>query len=181
MAFRCWAWDTDPVSLGLLSMRAVVQRVSSAEVRVDGQTLGSIGKGLLVLLAVGEGDHGRDAAHLAKKTVNLRIFEDAEGKMNLSVQEVRGGLLVISQFTLYGDCRKGNRPSFVDAAPPEKAEHLYTVFLEEVGRSGLQIATGRFQANMDVSLVNQGPVTVLLDSKKAFWTSSLVTKERQKG
>ena len=149
-------------------MRAVVQRVSSAEVRVNGQILGSIGRGLLVLLAVGGADEERDAAYLANKTLNLRIFEDAEGKMNRSVQDVRGGLLVISQFTLYGDCRKGNRPSFVDAAPPEEAEHLYTVFLEAVGRTGLQIATGRFQAMMDVSLVNQGPVTVLLDSKKAF-------------
>jgi len=149
-------------------MRAVVQRVSSAEVRVDGQILGSIGRGLLLLLAVGGADEERDAAYLAKKTLNLRIFEDAEGKMNRSVQDVRGGLLVISQFTLYGDCRKGNRPSFVDAAPPEEAERLYTVFLEEVRRSGLQIATGRFQARMDVSLVNQGPVTVLLDSRKTF-------------
>ncbi len=149
-------------------MRAVIQRVSSAEVRVSGQILGSIGQGLLVLLAVGEVDQAQDAAYLAKKTLNLRVFEDAEGKMNRSVQDIRGGLLVISQFTLYGDCRKGNRPSFVDAAPPEKAEHLYTVYLEEVGKSGLEIASGRFQAMMDVSLVNQGPVTVLLDSRKAF-------------
>jgi len=149
-------------------MRAVVQRVSSAEVRVNGQVLGSIGQGLLVLLAVGEVDQAQDAAYLAKKTLNLRIFEDGDGKMNRSVQDIRGGLLVISQFTLYGDCRKGNRPSFVDAAPPDKAEDLYTVYLEEVGRSGLEIASGKFQAMMDVSLVNQGPVTVLLDSKKAF-------------
>ena len=149
-------------------MRAVVQRVSSAEVRVNGQILGSIGQGLLVLLAVGELDQAQDAAYLAKKTLNLRVFEDGEGKMNRSVQDIRGGLLVISQFTLYGDCRKGNRPSFVDAAPPEKAEDLYTLYLEEVGKSGLEIASGKFQAMMDVSLVNQGPVTVLLDSKKAF-------------
>ncbi len=149
-------------------MRTVIQRVSSAEVRVSGQILGSIGQGLLVLLAVGEVDQAQDAAYLARKTLNLRVFEDAEGKMNRSVQDIRGGLLVISQFTLYGDCRKGNRPSFVDAAPPEKAEHLYTVYLEEVGKSGLKIASGRFQALMDVSLVNQGPVTVLLDSRKAF-------------
>jgi D-tyrosyl-tRNA(Tyr) deacylase len=149
-------------------MRAVVQRVSSAEVRVNGKTLGSIGRGLLVLLAVGEFDQPKDAAYLAKKTLNLRIFEDGSGKMNRSVQDIHGGLLVISQFTLFGDCRKGNRPSFVDAAPPEKAEELYTLYLEEVGRSGIEVASGEFQAMMDVSLVNQGPVTVLLDSKKAF-------------
>jgi D-tyrosyl-tRNA(Tyr) deacylase len=149
-------------------MRAVVQRVSSAEVRVKGQLLGSIGQGLLVLLAVGEVDQEQDAAYLAKKTLNLRVFEDGSGRMNRSVQDIRGGLLVISQFTLYGDCRKGNRPSFVNAAPPEKAEDLYTLYLKEAGKSGLEITSGRFQAMMDVSLVNQGPVTVLLDSKKAF-------------
>ncbi len=149
-------------------MRAVVQRVASAEVRVNGQIVGSIGQGLLVLLAVGEVDQAQDAAYLAKKTLNLRVFEDGSGKMNHSVQDIRGGLLVISQFTLYGDCRKGNRPSFVDAAPPEKAQDLYTLYLEEVGKSGIEIASGKFQAMMDVSLVNQGPVTVLLDSKKAF-------------
>jgi D-tyrosyl-tRNA(Tyr) deacylase len=149
-------------------MRAVVQRVSSAEVRVNRQILGSIGQGLLVLLAVGEVDQPSDAAYLANKTLNLRVFEDGSGKMNRSVQDIRGGLLVISQFTLYGDCRKGNRPSFVDAAPPAKAQDLYTLYLEEVGKSGLEIASGKFQAMMDVSLVNQGPVTVLLDSKKAF-------------
>jgi D-tyrosyl-tRNA(Tyr) deacylase len=149
-------------------MRAVVQRVSSAEVRVNGQILGSIGQGLLVLIAVGEADQAQDAAYLAKKTINLRVFEDGSGKMNCSVQDIRGRLLVISQFTLYGDCRKGNRPSFVEAAPPEKAEYLYTLYLEEVGKSGIEVASGKFQAMMDVSLVNQGPVTVLLDSKKAF-------------
>jgi D-tyrosyl-tRNA(Tyr) deacylase len=121
-----------------------------------------------VLLAVGGGDQEKDAAYLAKKTLNLRIFEDEEGKMNRSVRDVGGGLLVISQFTLYGDCRKGNRPSFVDAAAPEKAEHLYGVYLDEAGKSGIPVASGKFQAMMDVSLVNQGPVTVLLDSKKAF-------------
>jgi D-tyrosyl-tRNA(Tyr) deacylase len=149
-------------------MRAVVQRVSSAEVRINGETLGAIGQGLVVLLAVGEVDEAEDAAYLARKTLNLRVFEDMQGKMNRSVRDILGGLLVISQFTLYGDCRKGNRPSFVEAASPEKAEHLYTVYLEELGRSGLHIASGRFQALMDVSLVNQGPVTVLLDSRKAF-------------
>jgi len=149
-------------------MRAVVQRVSSAEARTHDQILGSIEQGLLVLLAVGEPDRQEDAAYLAKKILNLRIFEDAEGRMNRSVQDIRGGVLVVSQFTLYGDCRKGNRPSFVDAARPEKAEHLYTIFLETLKQSGLEIASGRFQAMMDISLVNQGPVTVLLDSRKAF-------------
>ena len=150
------------------SMRAVVQRVSSSEARTRDQILGSIEQGLLVLLAVGETDREEDAAYLAKKILNLRIFEDTEGKMNRSVQDIRGGVLVVSQFTLYGDCRKGNRPSFVDAARPEKAEHLYAEFLEALNRSGLEIASGRFQAMMDISLVNQGPVTVLLDSRKAF-------------
>lgn len=149
-------------------MRAVIQRVSSAKVRADGQDHGSIGQGLLVLLGVGKEDEARDAAYLASKTLQLRVFEDSQGKMNRSVQDIRGDLLVVSQFTLYGDCRKGNRPSFTDAAPPEKAERLYQVFLEELGKAGLKIATGRFQALMDVSLVNQGPVTVLLDSAKAF-------------
>jgi D-tyrosyl-tRNA(Tyr) deacylase len=149
-------------------MRAVIQRVSSAEVRIDGKTLGSIGQGLLVLLGIGKGDQPKDASYLARKTVALRVFEDAQGKMNLSVQDIRGGLIVVSQFTLYGDCRKGNRPSFDDAAPPEEAEQLYRRYVEEISNSGLQIATGRFQALMDVSLVNQGPVTVLLDSKKSF-------------
>ena len=163
-------------------MRAVVQRVSSAEVRVDGRLLGSIEQGLLVLLAVGASDQERDAAYLANKTLNLRIFEDAEGKMNRSVRDIRGGLLVVSQFTLYANARKGRRPSFVDAARPEvaeplferfvatpdRAERLYEAFLEEVGKSGLEIASGRFQAMMDVSLVNQGPVTLLLDSSRAF-------------
>jgi D-tyrosyl-tRNA(Tyr) deacylase len=149
-------------------MRAVVQRVSCAEVRVSGKILGSIGQGLVVLLAVGGGDQEQDAAYLAKKTLNLRIFEDGQGKMNRSVRDIGGGLLVVSQFTLYGDCRKGNRPSFVDAAAPEKAEHLYGVYLDEAGKSDIRVASGKFQAMMDVSLVNQGPVTVLLDSKRVF-------------
>jgi D-tyrosyl-tRNA(Tyr) deacylase len=149
-------------------MRAVIQRVSSAEVRVDGEVLGSIGQGLVVLLGIGKGDQPQDASYLARKTVTLRVFEDAQGKMNRSVQDIRGGVIIVSQFTLYGDCRKGNRPSFDNAAPPEEAEPLYHKYLEEVADSGLRIATGRFQAVMDVSLVNQGPVTILLDSKKSF-------------
>ena len=149
-------------------MRAVVQRVSSAVVRTGDSILGSIGKGLLVLLAVGEKDQEADAAYLARKTLNLRIFEDADGKMNRSVQDIGGEVLVISQFTLFGDCRKGNRPSFVDAAPPDRAEPLYNLFLESLRASGLKTFSGKFQAVMDVALVNQGPVTVLLDSKKAF-------------
>jgi D-tyrosyl-tRNA(Tyr) deacylase len=149
-------------------MRAVVQRVSSAEARTGDQLLGSTGQGLLILLSVGEIDGDEDAAYLAKKVLNLRIFEDAEGKMNRSVQDIRGGMLVVSQFTLYGDCRKGNRPSFVDAARPEKAERLYGAFLEAIRKSGLRIASGKFQAMMDISLVNQGPVTILLDSKRKF-------------
>jgi len=149
-------------------MRAVVQRVSSAKVRTGDQLLGSTGQGLLIFLAVGEIDGDEDAVYLAKKVLNLRIFEDAEGKMNRSVQDIRGGVLVVPQFTLYGDCRKGNRPSFVDAARPEKAEHLYSVFLEAIRNSGLRIDSGKFQAIMDVALVNQGPVTILLDSKRRF-------------
>ena len=149
-------------------MRAVVQRVSSARVRAGDEFLGSIGRGLLVLLGVGDCDVEEDASYLAKKTLNLRIFEDGSGKMNRSVLDTGGGLLVISQFTLYGDCRKGNRPSFVEAARPEKAERLYGVFLEAIRASGVEVASGRFQAMMEVSLVNQGPVTVLLDSRKRF-------------
>jgi len=149
-------------------MRAVVQRVSSAEVRRGDEILGSIKQGLLVLLGVGKIDEEEDAEYLARKTLDLRIFEDDHGRMNLSVQDIRGGVLVVSQFTLYGDCRKGNRPSFSDAAHPEEALHLYTVFLKTIEKAGLKIASGRFQAMMDVSLVNQGPVTVLLESRKAF-------------
>ena len=134
-------------------MRAVVQRVSSAEVRVNGQILGSIGQGLLVLLAVGQVDQAQDAAYLAKKTLNLRIFEDGSGKMNRSVQDIGGGLLVISQFTLYGDCRKGRRPSYNDAAPAEQAEKLYEYFISSVKDSGIPVETGRFQAMMKVRML----------------------------
>jgi len=149
-------------------MRAVVQRVSRARVKVDGETTGEIGLGLLVLLGVGAGDTRTDADYLAEKTIGLRIFEDAGGKMNLSVAEVGGAVLVVSQFTLYGDTRRGKRPSFDAAAPPEQARELYEYFVEKVRAAGLRCATGRFQETMQVELVNEGPVTILLDSAKAF-------------
>ena len=149
-------------------MRAVVQRVSRARVTVNGETTGEIGLGLLVLLGVGAGDTRADADYLVEKTIGLRIFEDAGGKMNLSVAEVGGALLVVSQFTLYGDARRGKRPSFDGAAPPEQARELYEYFVEKVRASGVRLETGRFQETMQVELVNEGPVTILLDSGKAF-------------
>jgi D-tyrosyl-tRNA(Tyr) deacylase len=149
-------------------MRAVVQRVSRAKVTVNGETTGEIGLGLLVLLGVGAGDTRADADYLAEKTIGLRIFEDAGGKMNLSVAEVRGALLVVSQFTLYGDARRGKRPSFDAAAPPEEARELYEYFVEKIRAAGLRSETGRFQETMQVELVNEGPVTILLDSAKGF-------------
>ena len=149
-------------------MRACVQRVSRADVAVEGQSVGYIGAGLLVLLGVSNDDTSEDAAYLAEKAVELRIFSDEEGKMNRSLAESGGAMLVVSQFTLYGDCRKGRRPSFIDAAPPEKGEQLYLKFVEAVRAKGIEVATGRFRAHMDVSLVNDGPVTILLDSKKLF-------------
>jgi D-tyrosyl-tRNA(Tyr) deacylase len=149
-------------------MRAVVQRVSRARVTVKGETVGEIGLGLLVLLGVGAGDTRPEADYLVEKTIGLRIFEDAGGKMNLSVAEVGGGLLVVSQFTLYGDARRGKRPSFDGAAPPEQARELYEYFVEKVRASGVRSETGRFQETMQVELVNDGPVTILLDSAKAF-------------
>ncbi|MGD0598588.1 MAG: D-aminoacyl-tRNA deacylase [Terriglobales bacterium] len=149
-------------------MRAVVQRVSRARVTVKGETAGEIGLGLLVLLGVGAGDTRTEAEYLVEKTIGLRIFEDAGGKMNLSVAEVGGALLVVSQFTLYGDARRGKRPSFDGAAPPEQARELYEYFVEKVRASGVRLETGRFQETMQVELVNEGPVTILLDSGKAF-------------
>ena len=149
-------------------MRAVVQRVSRARVTVGSEITGEIGLGLLVLLGVGAGDTRAEADYLAEKTIGLRIFEDAGGKMNLSVAEVGGALLVVSQFTLYGDARRGKRPSFDAAAPPEQARELYEYFVEKIRRAGLRCETGRFQETMQVELVNEGPVTILLDSSKVF-------------
>jgi len=149
-------------------MRAVVQRVSRAKVTVAGEVVGEIGVGLLVLLGVGEDDSPGDAAYLAEKIVGLRIFPDNDRKMNRSLAEIGGSLLAVSQFTLYGDCRKGRRPSFIAAARPETAAALYQTFVAEVRGQGITVATGRFQEHMDVELVNDGPVTLLIDSRKAF-------------
>ena len=149
-------------------MRAVVQRVSRARVTVNDEITGEIGPGLLVLLGVGAGDSRAEADYLVEKTRGLRIFEDADGKMNLSVAEVGGALLVVSQFTLYGDARRGKRPSFDAAAPPEQARELYEYFVEKVRAAGLRCDTGQFQEMMRVELVNEGPVTILLDSAKGF-------------
>jgi len=149
-------------------VRAVVQRVASASVVVDGKIVGEIEHGFLVLLGVGADDADADAVALAEKIAGLRVFEDDAGKMNLALNDVGGQMLVVSQFTLFGDCRKGRRPSFVEAARPEKAELLYETFVVEVRGQGIIVETGRFQTHMDVSLVNDGPVTLLLDSRKAF-------------
>jgi D-aminoacyl-tRNA deacylase len=149
-------------------MRAVMQRVSRAQVAVNGEITGEIGLGLLVLLGVGRDDTESDAIYLAEKICGLRVLEDAQGKMNRSVQEVGGSVLAVSQFTLYGDVRRGKRPSFDAAAPPEKARQLYGFFVEQIRAAGLRCETGRFQEMMRVELVNEGPVTILLDSGKEF-------------
>jgi D-aminoacyl-tRNA deacylase len=149
-------------------MRAVIQRVSRAKVTVKGEITGEIGRGLLVLLAVGHEDTEASADYLADKVAGLRIFEDDGGKMNRAVGEVGGAVLAVSQFTLYGDVRKGKRPSFDDAAPPQKARALYEHFLQRLRGTGLRCETGRFQEMMEVELVNDGPVTILLDSEKIF-------------
>ncbi|REJ78317.1 MAG: D-tyrosyl-tRNA(Tyr) deacylase [Acidobacteria bacterium] len=149
-------------------MRAVIQRVSESSVSVEGETVGKIGKGLMVLLGVTGSDSESDAEYLVDKTVNLRIFEDDEGKMNLSLRDIGGELLVVSQFTLYGDARKGRRPSFIKAAPPERANALYEHFVVTARNTVKRVESGQFQAMMDVALVNDGPVTILLDSKKEF-------------
>ena len=149
-------------------MRAVVQRVKKARVDVGGRTVGEIGPGLLVFLGVGEDDSEKDCEYLANKVVNLRIFSDDQGAMNRSLLDTEGEVLVVSQFTLWGDCRKGRRPSFIRAARPEKARELYGEFIKILKGKGVQTATGEFQEMMDVHLVNDGPVTLLLDSRKSF-------------
>lgn len=148
-------------------MRAVVQRVTKASVSIDGQIVGSIGKGLVILLGVKNGDLDVDAKFLAEKCVNLRIFPDADGKFNLSALDAGAEILAISQFTLYGDTRKGRRPSFIEAAPPEISEPLYQKFIVYLRQSGLKIETGKFGAMMLVEIYNDGPVTILLESKES--------------
>ena len=149
-------------------MRAVVQRVSRASVTVGEEVTGEIGKGLLVLLGVSNKDAEGDADYLVEKILNLRIFEDADEKMNLSLLDLQGELLVVSQFTLYGDTRRGRRPSFIDAAKPEEANRLYEHFVAQCGKQIYRVSTGRFQAMMDVELINDGPVTIILDSEKTI-------------
>lgn len=150
---------------GCSSMRVVIQRVKSASVVTGTEVPGRIGKGLLVLLGVAISDNIEDAEYLADKTVNLRIFEDESQKMNRSLLDIGGEILVVSQFTLLGDCKKGRRPSFVNAAPPELADKLYRQFVDRIRQKKVSVKTGRFQANMAVSLVNDGPVTLIIDSK----------------
>jgi D-tyrosyl-tRNA(Tyr) deacylase len=149
-------------------MRAVIQRVKSARVEVGGRVTGEIDGGLLIFLGVGDGDAEKDCDYLANKIAHLRIFPDDEDLMNLSLIDIEGEALVVSQFTLWGDCRKGRRPSFTKAAPPLQAKELYEYFVDVLGRSGIKVATGEFQEMMDVHLVNDGPVTMLLDSSKLF-------------
>ena len=145
-------------------MRALLQRVSQASVTVDGEVTGEIKHGLLVLLGVGHDDGDKEVAWMAEKLIGLRIFEDDEGKMNLSLRDVGGGMLVVSQFTLFGDCKKGRRPSFIDAAPPELAVELYEAFVAKVKGQGVEVGTGRFREHMEVALVNDGPVTLWVET-----------------
>lgn len=149
-------------------MRAVLQRVSQARVKVGGRPVASISKGLVVLLGIAQQDTEQDAQYMAARIAELRVFEDQEGKMNLSAKEMQGQILVVSQFTLYGDCRKGRRPSFSQAAPPDKAEQLYLKVIEELRGQKLTVETGVFQATMELELINAGPVTILLDSHRLF-------------
>jgi D-tyrosyl-tRNA(Tyr) deacylase len=149
-------------------MRAVIQRVSQAAVQAEGEEVGDIGPGLVVLLGIHGSDTARELAWMSDKIINLRIFPDREGKMNKSLADIDGEMLIVSQFTLYGDCRKGRRPGYSEAARPEQAAALYEQFVSEVNKKGIRTATGQFQAYMQVSLVNDGPVTLMLDSAKTF-------------
>ena len=149
-------------------MKALLQRVTKASVSVGGEVVGSIGPGLVVFVGVANGDSERDVQYLAEKTTGLRIFDDGQGRLNLSVQDIGGELLLVSQFTLLADTRKGRRPSFTDAAPPAQAEALFNQFVEQVRATGLKVATGRFQQCMQVEIHNDGPVTIMLDSREKF-------------
>ena len=149
-------------------MRAVVQRVKEAKVEIDGLVVGEISRGLLILIGIGENDCEKDCEYMVNKIVNLRIFPDDNDMMNLSLMDISGSALIVSQFTLWGDCRKGRRPSFANAARPEKANTLYEHFVSLVKRNNINVATGKFQEMMDVHLVNEGPVTILIDSLKQF-------------
>jgi D-aminoacyl-tRNA deacylase len=162
------ALETRNEKLDTVPMRAVVQRVSRAQVTVNGEVAGKVGRGIVVLIAVGNDDKKSDADYLVEKIVGLRIFEDENGKMNLAILDIRGELLVVSQFTLYGDVRRGKRPSFDAAASPAPARQLYEYFVERIRATGLVCETGRFQETMQLELVNDGPVTILLDSAKSF-------------
>ena len=147
-------------------MKTLLQRVTEASVSIAGELVGLIGQGLVVFVGVADGDTEKDAQYLAQKTVNLRIFADEEGKFNLSILDIKGELLLVSQFTLLADARKGRRPSFVEAAPPERAEELFNYFVEQASATGLKVETGRFQQYMQVEIHNDGPVTILLDSRE---------------
>ncbi|MCS7016178.1 MAG: D-aminoacyl-tRNA deacylase [Gemmatales bacterium] len=149
-------------------MKAVLQRVSRAEVRVRGQVCGAIGRGLVVLLGIAPQDTEQDADRLAEKIVTLRIHDDNSGKMNLDLLQIQGALLIVSQFTLYADCRKGRRPSFIQAAPPQQARRLYERFIDSARSLGVPVATGEFGAEMEVEIVNSGPVTIILDTRELF-------------
>lgn len=149
-------------------MRAVIQRVNFASVEVNKRVISKINRGLLVFLGVKDSDNENDVFYLVDKVVNLRIFEDGQGKMNLSLKDVKGELLVVSQFTLYGDCKKGRRPSFINAAHPEKAKDFYEMFINESKKLGINTQEGEFQAHMKINIENDGPVTILLDSEKQF-------------